>query len=483
MPASQTTERKYRTVGLRVQKGSLRDAELAGATYRVIPVVALVEGVLHPSNAPAPELALAEEFGRFIEGWNGRPVLEGHPKNEQGAPVSANSTDLWDSKVVGQLFNSVLDGKKLKSEIWLHKDRSGKKLLDRFESDTPVEVSTGLFADTEDVKGTYQGEAYRGVWRNIVPDHLAILDEGTKGACSIEDGCGAPRMNKDGTPIMSELKTNCDQKTTFQKVMAGIASALKFNKDISDVSRRDALQAALQATAVDGVWCYVLAVFDDVFVYVEFSDSQSKTLRRGYKIRDSGTVVLSAETEEVRSETDFIPVDVKVQQDQQGQSKGDPVMTDAEKVVKDAADAKAAADLKAAADAKVAAAVKEAKEKAEAVAAAEAKTKAEAEAKAKQNASIANYIEAAPEGFRKELQTAVAYMAARKAGLVKALSGKSELSEADLNGLEPTVLEKMCKALQAPGADDITFLGHNPAARTSEERFTPPTPVFPRKAA
>ena len=36
--------------------------------HMVVPVIALVEGVVHASNSPVPELALASEFARHPTG-------------------------------------------------------------------------------------------------------------------------------------------------------------------------------------------------------------------------------------------------------------------------------------------------------------------------------------------------------------------------------------------------------------------------------
>jgi len=77
-------------VSFRGAMGStLRTANFDGREYVVVPVVALVEGVIHPVNSAAPELVLAEEFAKAPNGWNGRPVLWNHPRLN-GRRVSAN---------------------------------------------------------------------------------------------------------------------------------------------------------------------------------------------------------------------------------------------------------------------------------------------------------------------------------------------------------------------------------------------------------
>ena len=53
-----------------------------------------------------------------------------------------------------------------------------------------MEVSTGLFSEIEPKPGVFKGRHYKGVVRNLRPDHLAILPDSI-GACSIADGAGA----------------------------------------------------------------------------------------------------------------------------------------------------------------------------------------------------------------------------------------------------------------------------------------------------
>src|SRR4051812_5304874 len=87
--------------------GKWRTATLDGREYIVVPVVALVEGVVHTMNAAAPEFVAEAEFSKAPSGWNGRPVFYGHPiVNDR--PVSGNSPDLWEAKRIGLVFNTGL---------------------------------------------------------------------------------------------------------------------------------------------------------------------------------------------------------------------------------------------------------------------------------------------------------------------------------------------------------------------------------------
>lgn len=232
----------------------IRTATLFNEEHTIIPCIALVEGVLWAANSPAPELALAEEFGRFPDGWNGRPVVYDHPFVD-GLAVSASSPSVMEGVAFGQLFNTSLKDKKLKTEIWINNarvERMSDDIKDAVtrlkEGDETVEVSTGLFTMSEETSGEFNGEVFEAIWRNVVPDHLAVLPPGVKGACSVEDGCGAPRSNQmkpamraarmSTTPTTDTMVTinaedcGCTDTTKqgmFQKIMGAVSAAMGVN--------------------------------------------------------------------------------------------------------------------------------------------------------------------------------------------------------------------------------------------------------------
>ncbi len=197
-----------RGIALRVQQDDeveIRTEQLFGQDHLVVPVVALVQGVLQGMSAENPELALAEEFGRFPQGWDGRPLVMNHPViNNQ--PVSANSPTVLEAYAFGQIFNSKVAEGRLKVEAWINLARVEEMggevadLVTRINDGKVIEVSTGLFTGVEERSGKFNGKQYVGIWRNIVPDHLAFLSEGSVGACSVADGCGTPRVNARSEP-------------------------------------------------------------------------------------------------------------------------------------------------------------------------------------------------------------------------------------------------------------------------------------------
>lgn len=186
----------YRQLYIEQNPEAIRTERFNGRDHVVVPAIVLVEGVLHGANSEFPELALAEEFGKFPETWNGRPVTLSHPMR-QGQFVSASSApEVFESEAVGMVFNSRVEDGKLKVEFFLDPEKAGQDEIDRLTSGSTAEVSTGFFADVLEAKGNFKGRDFAGILTGIRPDHIALLSEEEIGACSVADGCGAPRINK-----------------------------------------------------------------------------------------------------------------------------------------------------------------------------------------------------------------------------------------------------------------------------------------------
>lgn len=163
-----------------------------GRSYLVSPAVPIREGVLNGEYVPASEIE------RFALAWNGRPMPLGHPKDGEGF-ISANSPDLWD-ETPAFFWNATAKDGALSGEVWLDVEKAqalgglATQALTRLRTGQPIELSTAYFRELEPGAGTFGGKEYRGVARNLRPDHIAILlDE--PGACSWVDGCGTPRVN------------------------------------------------------------------------------------------------------------------------------------------------------------------------------------------------------------------------------------------------------------------------------------------------
>ena len=166
--------------------------------HLIVPVVMMVEGV-HKGNLGAIYHKI-EELGKVPASWNGIPVVVRHPE-EDGVAISANSPDIIDQMIVGRVYNTNVDGDKLKAEVWFDEEKLNNicvQTLKDINSSKEVEVSLGMFADYEETEGEWHGEKYIAVAHNHRPDHLAILPDQV-GACSCADGCG--------------IGANVDQKT------------------------------------------------------------------------------------------------------------------------------------------------------------------------------------------------------------------------------------------------------------------------------
>jgi hypothetical protein len=180
---------------------AIRTETFLGVEYTVVPVVAMIEGVRQGVSQSNPELGLAEEFGKIPQTWNNRPVVMNHPVIN-GNLVSANTLDVLETYSFGFTANASIENGKLKMEAWLSNTRMTdlggevQEIAERIEDNEIIEVSVGFYSDVEQKKGSFKGQSYSGIWRNIVPDHLAFLSKGSVGACSVEAGCGTPRVNQ-----------------------------------------------------------------------------------------------------------------------------------------------------------------------------------------------------------------------------------------------------------------------------------------------
>lgn len=180
--------------------GVVRKDTYNGREHLVVPVIALVEGVIHPVNAPAPELVRAECFTPSVAEWEGKPLMAGHPMRGREPLAVGDNPDLL-RESFGLTRNPRVDSKRLCMEAWLDPSRMTEghsaKILDAVTSEPPkpVEVSVGVWTPLKNIAGVWtNGKRYAGEWQPFKPDHLALFADGRKGACSTEMGCGLPRV-------------------------------------------------------------------------------------------------------------------------------------------------------------------------------------------------------------------------------------------------------------------------------------------------
>lgn len=189
-----TTTGKMEELHLCGATGPARYEMLNGRRHLVVPVVALMEGVIHPVNADTPEFVSAEVLRRAAASWVGKPVTLGHPKRN-GTQCSAGDAEVRKEAGIGVLMKSECNGKKLFQEAWIDEEK-GKQLhpslYKDLENGKPVDVSVGAFVVTNAKESIFNGKSYKYEWLGTSGDHLAFLPGG-RGACSGEMGCGAHR--------------------------------------------------------------------------------------------------------------------------------------------------------------------------------------------------------------------------------------------------------------------------------------------------
>jgi len=259
------------------------------------------EGVHHGSGGPI--LHRSDSLAQNIQSWNGIPVTIGHPQNE-GQNVSANTPSVLEQYSVGQIFNTRFEDDSVRAEAWLDVQRMAAispLALEYIKEKRALDVSVGVFSNSEATEGEWHGETYEAVALDYRPDHLALLP-GERGACSWNDGCGI-RVNKEGgtVDLLKSLK-EMNQK--------GFA-VVPINNEEGFQQISQLLQSALDAMDTNSKYFYLEEVFASDFVYrVRDADGGSNLYRRGYSV-NNGSVELAESPSEVRKEVSYVTMQMR----------------------------------------------------------------------------------------------------------------------------------------------------------------------------
>jgi hypothetical protein len=299
-----------RTLSVRLAADyTTRTETFDGREYLVVPVVGLVETVVHASNAANAELVTAEEFSKVPIGWNGRPVFHGHPQ-VNGTYVSGNEPGVLESLQIGMVFNTHVADEKLKMEAWLDVEKTkaiAPALLERIAEGEIIQISVGLSVATAKESGVFDGKKYEGVWKDIVPDHLAILPEDEVGACSVEAGCGVRaatggKMSEKSGGVMRML----------QGLVRQAAEALRVNQSAGDMSVNDIRQKLGEALRKLDPRVYYADDFypekGEVVYSVYNGEGEYKCFKRAYTLSEDGAVSITGDPTEVQAVLTYEPV-------------------------------------------------------------------------------------------------------------------------------------------------------------------------------
>ena len=277
---------------------NIREETMDGKKHLVVPVVMMVEGVHSGSHGAI--LHQGAELARFTEAWNGIPVTISHP-TQDGENVSANSPTVLDQSAVGRIFNAYYDNG-LKAEAWIDLEKITSRsptALAYIRSGRPLEVSVGVFNDTEFTEGEWNGETYEAIASNYRPDHLALLP-GERGACSWEDGCGI-RANKEGGIMPDDL---------FQVLKDLNQKGYAVSPIVNEQGYRELtglLQTKLNAMDNDERVYYLEEVYADHFIYSVHSRGPGgiTLFKRGYSLTNN-EVAWDETPVEVRKTVDYV---------------------------------------------------------------------------------------------------------------------------------------------------------------------------------
>jgi hypothetical protein len=267
---------------------------LNGEAYIVYPVIMMTEGVHAGSGGPT--LYTSQELAEYHWTWNGMPVSINHPQDDNGSPISCNDPTVYNTQVVGKIFNTVFEDNKLKAEAWLKEtvlNALGADVIKALESGNNLEVSTGLFCDAQEVSGDWNGETYNAVATNIRPDHLALLPGGV-GACSWKDGCGIRANKGEGMEKESLKYFQVNEDTTKFTFLD--------NMDLDYTQLIDSAYGLVDSMDDDQYTYYLRKMYPEFMVYTvrpRRGSTGAKTYKRNYTVDNAGKVSFNGDPVEV----------------------------------------------------------------------------------------------------------------------------------------------------------------------------------------
>lgn len=252
-----------------------------------------------------------KELRKGVASLNGRIAPIGHPKNDAGQYISANSADALLTSYAGIVCkNARHEGGRTLTDLHINVAMAnahpkGAEVVRwceaalNGEQPDPMHVSTGLVANMIESPGESRGKPYDRIATDIRYDHLAVLP-GARGAATPDDGVG---MFNDGegntSPVATlELKDGPEDRR-FEGLMGWVRKLLTNSSELSFSQ----IERGLQTGLPDGAWTR------EVFPrYAIWSDGQGRMFRQNYTVSADGSVAWADSPEEVREERSYEPV-------------------------------------------------------------------------------------------------------------------------------------------------------------------------------
>lgn len=274
-----------------IEAADVSTQTLDGREFLVVPVVAVKSMVLNG------ELLLGPQIEKSVPLWNDVPISITHPL-KNGEKVSAKRIEYVETRV-GRLYNAYYENERLKGEAWIDIEKTkgiggdAVLTLEALERNEVVELSTAYYSDTSDETGTFNGVRYNGIQYNLRPDHLALLPRAI-GACSLADGCGAPRVNEGGVDM---LKVALRDGESYEM-------------------RSEAVSQAIQAKVVPegetGWYVYLTDLYDNTAVYhVTYPDGTDDYMQAPYTV-DAGGKIAVGDGVMVKRTVSYTPLSANV---------------------------------------------------------------------------------------------------------------------------------------------------------------------------
>lgn len=443
--------------------GLVRNETLEGRPYLAVPMVMIKEGVLNGSDGPI--LYTSEELAKVPQVWNTKPVVVQHP-TLNGKSLSACDPDVLEKYRVGMIMNTSWDGQRLKAEAWLEPSRLesvDSRVLNAVQKGEMMEVSTGLFSEIESKPGVFKGRHYKGVVRNLRPDHLAILPDSI-GACSIADGAGLMRNSR--------------------KEMELILNSFGINRDAAHDKVRLLLRNAASAELGES-FDFIENVFDTTFVY----KTNEGLWQRNYSLQGGKAVLEGLPVRVERDVTYKALINVNVNENQGKKKMENTIKTslgvrkeEDREFLEGLGEEKLTKNMQTAKTADVTPSIPPTEEKKE-----EIVEEVKQVDNTEQVKAPSDYLEALPAEIREVLNEALSTQAEQKAKLIESIvaNKKNILSKEQLTTLKMTELKAMAALAQEEPKAKTSYAGLGPVGNVQnevvEEPLLAPTMNFERK--